>query len=701
VQAGEWPHDMRQPLDVVLYVKDVLLWSPESPNLYNVQLALVESGAELARITRRVGFRQLSAAGTQLLLNGKPFMVRGVLSWGWVPERVAPTYTREQALIELHQVRAMGFNLIKLCLVVPSPEYFEVADEEGLLLWEELPLWLPEVTAEMRAQAPLEYAGMADRLAKHPSLVLYSLGCELNQAVDGALINQLNTAVRSRVNDVLICDNSGSGESYGGLDFDFSDFTDYHPYYDLHYFEPLLDHWRRDWQTPRPWIFGEFCDSDTFRNLNEIIQANNGTRPWWLTRENPVTTWRSESKAMLEWETRLSVSQPGVALEEIVQTSLNQSYTIRKYTLEALRRRRGMGGYIVTGLRDTPISTSGIWDDFGRPKWTPDAFLHVNGEAVLALDVVRRRQWCFGGDRPDRVDPHNFWSGEHASWFVVLNDSGAGFPAGSALSWSLDDVAGQVLASGTSELKQDIHPGTPAQAGSIQVSLPQVDHPAELRLEACLSSGKREALNSWPVWVYPQPRTLADGLATYDPVSVLADFGDWLSQLPQIKKNPLSSGGPPALVATTLDNSVWEYLQTGGRVLLLQLGETPLPVRRCSFWREAVNLFANHPLWEQFPQRGFTDLQFFGLATDLTFDSPHLAEALPRGSVIRPILRRLDAREFHISEYLFEAAVGQGLLIGCTLRLQGGAGAQPFGWNRNVAGGALLHLLLQILTQPV
>jgi hypothetical protein len=56
--------------------------------------------------------------------------------------------------------------------------------------------------------------------------------------------------------------------------FYYADFTDYHPYYDLHFFEPLLDNWRRDWQPPRPWIFGEFCDSDTFRDLSEMKQAN-------------------------------------------------------------------------------------------------------------------------------------------------------------------------------------------------------------------------------------------------------------------------------------------------------------------------------------------------------------------------------------------------------------------------------------------
>jgi beta-galactosidase/beta-glucuronidase len=152
----------------------------------------------------------------------------------------------------------LGFNLIKLCLFVPNPVYFDIADEEGMLLWLEFPMWLPEVSKDLRVMAPGEYAEITQLVRHHPSLVLYSLGCELSQAVDGEFLGALNQAVRGNVSNVLVCDNSGSGESYGGLDFDFSDFTDYHPYYDLHYFEPLLDQWRRDWQKPRPWIFGEF-----------------------------------------------------------------------------------------------------------------------------------------------------------------------------------------------------------------------------------------------------------------------------------------------------------------------------------------------------------------------------------------------------------------------------------------------------------
>ena len=116
-------------------------------------------------------------------------------------------------------------------------------------------------------------------------------------------------------------------------------------------------------------------------------------------------------------------------------------------------------------------------------------------------------------------------------------------------------------------------------------------------------------------------------------------------------------------------------------MLIWQPEEGALPVRRLPFWREALKLFADHPLWERFPQRGYADLQFWGLGTDAALDAARLGEVVPAITGVRPILRRLDAREFHVTEYLLEAEVGAGRLLACTLRLAGGAGAQPSGWS--------------------
>lgn len=696
------PFPADEKLDLTISLPHTQPWSPQQPNLYQVKVTLLEGERAVAQFSRRTGLRKLTAQGELLLFNDHPTMLRGILSWGWEPERIAPYYTVEQARAEIRRVREMGFNLIKLCLFIPNQAYFDAADEEGMLLWVELPMWLPEVSAELRERAPGEYAEIVEGLRHHPCVALYSLGCELSQAVDARLLGQLDRAVRERVRpagfpaQVLLCDNSGSGESYGGFDFDFADFRDYHPYFDLHYFEPLLDNWRRDWQAQRPWIFGEFCDADTFRDHEEIAQASGGIRPWWLTQDNPVTAWRDEGAAAVAWKERMERARAGFPTQEIIQISHRQAYTIRKYTLEALRRRRGMGGYVITGLRDTPISTSGIWDDLGRAKWSPAAFRQINGEAALCLDVGRRRQWRNGGDRPDRLDAHTFWAGDTARWYVILS-SETPFGAGARLDWTLGSTNKRAVMAGSGRLESDTPAGIPVQVGVIHCQMPATERAVQLDLQVMLSEGTRRVSNRWPVWVYPRLGKLPEDIGVIDPTGALNRPGDWLEKAPRFSANKIPTE-TSLLVTTTLEEPLWRFLRSGGRALLLQQGDLPLPARRCPFWREAIKLFAEHRLWETFPHQGFTDLQFFGLSNDLAFDTTRLPEVMPKNARIQPILRRLDAREFHMSEYLFEARVGKGMLLACALNLDGGQGAQSEG-RRNVAGAVMLAGLVNTLME--
>ncbi|MCS7222253.1 MAG: glycoside hydrolase family 2 TIM barrel-domain containing protein [Anaerolineae bacterium] len=700
VAVQQMPIEANGILDLALVIPEVTPWSPQTPALYRVKIRLLQRNQVLAEVSERVGFRHLTRIDDQLLFNHQPVFLRGILSWGWDPDRIAPAFDAQQVRDEIHRVQALGFNLIKLCLFVPNQTYFDIADEEGIFLWQEWPLWLPQVTPEARAQWPAEYAELMRLTRHHPSVVLYSLGCELNASVDAELLSALSDTARKMTSNVLFCDNSGSGEAYGGLPFDFSDFTDYHPYGDLHHFEPLLDHWRRDWRPPRPWIFGEFCDSDSFRDLDEIFAAHSGQKPWWLTEDLPVHTWRPEAHALLEEQERLARADLNFTPQELTRISRLQSLAIRKYILEAVRRRAGIGGYVITGLRDTPIATSGIFDDLGRPKWTPEEFRPFNDDSVLCLDGDRRRRWQHGGDRVDRIDLYNVWAGETARWFVILSHVGKPIPNGGELTWQLIDQTDLVLAEGRSEIRRTLLPGRPQELARIECDLPILERANELCLRVRLTTEDMVLVNRWPIWCYPRPAAWPNELAICDPSYTLDGWDELLQPARRISAEP-PSWEPSMVLATVLTPWLLGYLRAGGRVLLLQQGDGPLPSRRGPFWREAIHLFPDHPLWQTFPHRGYADLQFFGLATDVMLDASRLHETVPEIAQIRPVMRRLDAREFYVCEYLLEAEIGRGRLLACTLRLQGGSGMQPTGLRRNVAGYFLLWAMLAYLNKSL
>lgn len=649
-------------------------WSPAHPVLYTVRLTLERDGAIIAETSRRVGFRSLEAQGERLVLNGAPFSLRGLLSWGWDPDTLAPAPSGDAVRDEFRRARMMGFNLIKLCLFVPPPRVYEIADEEGMLLWLELPLWWQRTTEHLRQQVRIEYADILRAAHVHPSIVIYSLGCELDAAMaDGAMLSDLADLARTTTCGTLLCDNSGSGEAYAGISTDYADFGDYHFYCDLHYFTPLLDHFRRDWRRPRPWIFGEFCDSDTYRDL-DVIDANG--RPWWRDLygiEGNPSRW-----AYPEQAERMAALDLPFTSAQLSVISRRQALAIRKFIIERARSRREVGGYVITKLRDTPVGTSGIFDDFGMPKFEPDEFRRFNADAILLLEQGRARRWTHGGDRPAPEDLHNHIGGAMVTFRFVLAHMGAG--AASSLTWQLTSPAGHEYANGTLPIAAWPPAGPPAEVASLELTLPQVDEPGEWTLNAAIDG---VTTNRWPIWIYPTVSVDLPGIAAHDPAG---QFGErWPDWSPGRDR-------PVVLMAGVFDAVVEEFVRAGGRAILLQPGGGRMPSQAVPFWREAINLLYEHPILRRFPHRGHTDLQFYHLASDRALDGSALAEMSPV-----PVIRRLDARLFRLTDLLVELRPGAGHLLASTMRFFGMAGDQVRSIDDNPAALFLLHEMIDYL----
>jgi hypothetical protein len=698
VIAATCQADEAGDFDLMLEVPNPVLWTPAAPALYDVAVEVKDRDGPLAAAHERIGFRWLAADGERLQFNGTPICVRGVLHWGWNPEGIAPSFTDTAIRAELRLIRSLGFNLVKLCLFVPNRRYYEIADEEGMLLWQEWPLWLPEITPELRTAMPAEYSAYMQVSAHHPSIVLYSIGCELPGNVDAGLLTHLDTTVRQAISGALVCDNSGSSEAYGAAELDLADFYDYHTYTDLHFFEPMLDHWRRDWRPARPWIFGEFNDSDGFRDLAAITAANDGQKPWWLTEDNPVHTWRPEVRALIKEPELLQQAQLGFSAQELVAVSRRQSLAVLKFVLEVVRRRAGMGGYVVIGIRDTPIITSGVLDDFGRPKWPASAFISFNDDAILCLETNRRRSWHAGGDRPERSDLHSWWSGSEASFQIVLNNAGSALHPDAEIHWQFTEPGGSVVAQGKGALPAHGTLGAPYRIATLTFQLPEVQAGTAFHLRVWLTDPTRSIHNQWPIWIFPHPMPWPGNVAIYDPSCTLASWGE-LSQWGQCEWAGQAQHSARLVVATAIDERLIQYVANGRAVLFLQQHDGPLPCRQVPFWRESIKLIYPHPIWQRFPHEGYADLQFFGMATEFALDTEQLHACLPAMTKTRPVLRRLDAREFHVLDHLVELEIGAGRMLVSTLRHQGGAGAQPTGLERNVAGYFLLDAMITYLLQ--
>jgi beta-glucuronidase len=158
------------------------LWSPQDPHLYEVRFVC---GPD--HFNERIGFRHISTSGTQVLLNGRPIFLRGIC----VHEDdvvLGKVSTEADVRRRLEDARAMGCNFLRLAHYPHHEHVARIADEVGMLLWEEIPVYWaidfsnPRTLADARNQ--LEELILRDH--NRASVIFWGVGNE-NEDSDARL----------------------------------------------------------------------------------------------------------------------------------------------------------------------------------------------------------------------------------------------------------------------------------------------------------------------------------------------------------------------------------------------------------------------------------------------------------------------------------------------------------------------------------
>ncbi|MFI3289736.1 MAG: glycoside hydrolase family 2 TIM barrel-domain containing protein [Rikenellaceae bacterium] len=173
--------------EVVL--KQAELWSPDTPNLYNLSAKLKNYEKSVRFGVRTFEVKAGKSGGHNYYLNGKRFIFRSAIDWGYY----APTgdyATAELAEKSVDAAIAMRQNGISFHRAIGDPLVMKFADEKGLCIYEEQGGFHPAKglnklsaidTAEFTVGAVREkIRRMVIRDRNHPSLIIYSLSNEDN-----------------------------------------------------------------------------------------------------------------------------------------------------------------------------------------------------------------------------------------------------------------------------------------------------------------------------------------------------------------------------------------------------------------------------------------------------------------------------------------------------------------------------------------
>jgi beta-galactosidase/beta-glucuronidase len=158
---------------VVLEVEEPRLWSPTDPFLYDVEL---RRGDDV--VHSYVGFRTIDARGRELLVNGRPLRLAGVLDQGFWPGGVYTAPTGDALRADVEAAKALGFNLARKHVKVEDPRWYAWCDRIGLLVAQDLPTSHDLSTNGAQERLRAEWAEVVAQLRTHPSVVMWILGNE-------------------------------------------------------------------------------------------------------------------------------------------------------------------------------------------------------------------------------------------------------------------------------------------------------------------------------------------------------------------------------------------------------------------------------------------------------------------------------------------------------------------------------------------
>jgi hypothetical protein len=343
-------------------------------------------------------------------------------------------------------------------------------------------------------------------------------------------------------------------------------------------------------------------------------------------------------------------------LPTFVENSRKLQALCLKLNIEAARRSREIDGYAQWLLIDYWQGGQGVLNQFYEPKGlTAEQFRRFNDETVVLLD--RDRCTVTVGDtiRAQALVSH-------------FGEEPLAMPTLQARLLGPQQI---VVASQDWDNLPPVPAGAVTDLAPLELTAQPVPTPTKLTVELTLVDGTRAWTNAWDYWVFPQPvpwdqpERLAfvedEALAKLCPGAREGSFSD------------LPTEGVDLLIATKLTDPLLQRLVGGRRVLLLGNGSVPGETLRFKspWWfpgpgdSNLGTIVRDHPALDSFPHEGWCDLVWF----DMVQGSRAVVHDGARLSV-PPIIQAIDLPlRQETRSLLFEARVGEGRLLVCTLNL--------------------------------
>ena len=135
----------------VMTVAEPKLWSPDSPSLYDLEIALLKNGKVVDQVKGYTALRTIAKIRegrakdrrttnfTRMYLNGEPLFHFGPLDQGWWPDGLYTAPTDEALAYDIIKTKEWGWNMIRKHIKIEPARWYYWCDKLGILVWQDMP----------------------------------------------------------------------------------------------------------------------------------------------------------------------------------------------------------------------------------------------------------------------------------------------------------------------------------------------------------------------------------------------------------------------------------------------------------------------------------------------------------------------------------------------------------------------------------
>ncbi|MCX8183592.1 MAG: hypothetical protein N3F08_04155 [Crenarchaeota archaeon] len=538
--------------DIEIPIRELRLWSPDSPHLYRLEILLSGKGVDDTCFVD-FGIRKIEARENKILLNGEPIYLMGALDQDFYPDVIYGTPSDEMLRNQFLKAKELGLNFLRTHIKIPCPNYLEWADRLGIMLWIDFPSFY-RFTAKAKERMRRELEEWIWRDFNHASVFCWCLvneewGVPLAEEEEARRwLKETWHLVKKLDPTRLVVDNSPANAGHV-----ISDIEDQHVYKAIPDHACEFEDWVEDFSKHPAWTF-RFPESQRrgfeplmvseFGNwglpdVEEILRYYDWRDPYWFNQASyggPIRTGINEFF-------RLGLDEAYGSLRKLAEATQKHQLDSLKFEIETMRLHPEIVGYVITQFTDLNSESNGLMDMCREEKLLHSFMGFFQAQDVI---IIRPRKW-------------SYLEGEEAKVKIYVSRFSAIEPK--TVEWWVENIpVGGVLKLGSFKR------ACCAEVGEAGFRIPETGKPGKLTIWARLldNNGREICRNYQEILILP-----SWSVKTNRRISVFGADANMLAKIREIGLTIVEPGETSVAVSLGVDGNALKFAEKGGRVLFL------------------------------------------------------------------------------------------------------------------------------------